>query len=99
MFKLRVLKYFMHTLNGAAFNHVYPFMDSDEVVGHIFAYSILVDIFKNDAVFDEIHLEALQLLDDIMTYIVKNDFYLIDVTGLPTSWGSRHVLDDFFRIR
>ena len=30
---------------------------------------------------------AAQLVRNIVTYIVKNNFYLIDVTGLPTTWG------------
>jgi hypothetical protein len=30
---------------------------------------------------------ALRLINDITSYIVKNNFYLIDVTGNRTTWS------------
>ena len=33
------------------------------------------------------HDSAVQLMEDIMVYIITNGFYLIDVTGKPTTWG------------
>jgi hypothetical protein len=30
---------------------------------------------------------AVKILDDLMTYIVENDFYLIDKDGKPSLWG------------
>ncbi len=57
---------------------------SDEVVGHMFAYSILAHVL-NDSV--PAKSEAIQLVVDIMTYIVENNLSLIDVTGRHTTWG------------
>jgi hypothetical protein len=57
--------------------------EREQVTGHIFAYTVLwqllpeVDVGRNASV----------LIDNIVGYIVKNGFYLIDVTGKPTSWG------------
>ena len=58
---------------------------SDEVAGHMFAYSILAKIMNGSST--ETGQQALDLISNIVYYIVSNDFYLIDVTGLPTSWG------------
>jgi hypothetical protein len=58
---------------------------SDEVVGHMFAYSIFSKAFNNSN--PEVAALAVDLINDIVTYIVENDYFLIDVTGLPTEWG------------
>lgn len=57
---------------------------SDEVVGHMFAYSILTRAINqsNPAVAD-----ATELIHNIVTYIIENNFFLIDVTGTQTRWG------------
>ena len=56
---------------------------SDEVVGHMFAYPVIMAAMPNST----IATQARQLFEDIVTYIVKNDFVLIDVTGNHTRWG------------
>eukprot|EP00050_Salpingoeca_kvevrii_P011097 m.12660 g.12660 ORF g.12660 m.12660 type:complete len:765 (-) comp3253_c0_seq1:54-2348(-) len=60
---------------------------SDEVVGHLFAYPIVSRHCSQVKEDPTLGSEALQLLDEITTYIVKNGFYLIDVTGNHTTWG------------
>lgn len=59
---------------------------SDEVTGHMFAYSIFAKIMNGSET--EYGQQALQLISNIVHYIVANDFYLIDITGQPTSWGA-----------
>ena len=59
---------------------------SDEVVGHMFAYPIVGKIMNGSQT--EVGQQALDLIYDIVYYIVSNNYYLIDVTGKPTSWGS-----------
>ena len=56
---------------------------SDEVDGHIFAYSVYYDLVADEAEKRQIA----QVVDRIMTYIVDNDFLLIDLDGEPTRWG------------
>ncbi|EGD83339.1 hypothetical protein PTSG_03947 [Salpingoeca rosetta] len=56
---------------------------SDEVVGHMFAYPAVIAAMPNTTEADD----ALQLMEDIVSYIVKNKFLLIDVTGNHTRWG------------
>lgn len=36
---------------------------------------------------DSAYAEAVEMLTNITRYIVKNGFYLIDVTGNHTTWG------------
>jgi len=58
---------------------------SDEVTGHVFAYSALLRYFANSTALRQ---EITQLLQDIATYIQGNGWFLIDpVTGQPTTWG------------
>ncbi len=57
---------------------------SDEVVGHMFAYSVFAKAMNQSG---QYAAEAAQLIHNIVTYIISNNFYLIDVTGLPTTWG------------
>jgi hypothetical protein len=56
---------------------------SDQTVGQIFALTAILELADDDAW----KARALKCLDDLMGYIVKNDFYLIDVDGHPTLWG------------
>lgn len=56
---------------------------SDQTVGQIFAMTLLAEYIDDP----EWKKRAVKILDDLMSYIVENDFYLIDVNGLPTLWG------------
>jgi hypothetical protein len=56
---------------------------SDEIVGHIFVYSIFAEIVPDKEWRDR----AITLIDDIMAHIVRNNLYLIDFDGKPTLWG------------
>jgi hypothetical protein len=56
---------------------------SDEIVGHIFVYSIFAEIVPDKEWRDR----AITLIDDIMSHIVRNNLYLIDHDGKPTLWG------------
>ncbi|MBW1945782.1 MAG: hypothetical protein JRJ51_23570, partial [Deltaproteobacteria bacterium] len=53
---------------------------SDEIVGHIFVYSIFAEVVPDIDWSDR----AITLIDDIMAHIVRNDWYLIDYDGKPT---------------
>ena len=54
---------------------------SDEVVGHFFAYIIIA------ATVPTLQAEANAAIVELVSYIVLNNFTLIDITGLPTTWG------------
>ncbi|MBN2592271.1 MAG: hypothetical protein JXA81_02100, partial [Sedimentisphaerales bacterium] len=56
---------------------------SDEIVGHIFVYSIFAELVPDKEWRDR----AITLIDDITAHIVRNDLYLIDYDGKPTLWG------------
>jgi hypothetical protein len=56
---------------------------SDEIVGHMFAYPLFHDLVATG----EMKQRARDLIDRIMTYIVDNDFLLVDLDGNPTRWG------------
>ena len=56
---------------------------SDEIVGHIFVYSIFAELVTDKEWRDR----AITLIDDITAHIVRNDLYLIDYDGRPTLWG------------
>jgi hypothetical protein len=56
---------------------------SDEIVGHIFVYSIFAETVPDKDWCDR----AITLINDIMAHIVRNDLYLIDYDGKPTLWG------------
>lgn len=56
---------------------------SDQTVGQIFALTTILELADDQAW----KSRALKCLDDLMGYIVKNDFYLIDKDGHPTLWG------------
>ena len=56
---------------------------SDEAIGHIFAFGVIAELIK----VPEIRNKAIDLIDTLMSHIVKNNFYLIDWDGKPTRWG------------
>lgn len=56
---------------------------SDEIDGHLFAYSVYYDLVADEKEKQEIA----GIVGRIMTYIVDNDFLLIDVDGERTRWG------------
>jgi len=55
---------------------------SDEAIGHIFAYSVMAELMDND-----LKDRAITLIDTLMSHIVRNDLYLVDFDGKPTTWG------------
>jgi hypothetical protein len=56
---------------------------SDEVIGHIFAFGAIAELVQVPDLKDK----AVMLIDTLMSYIVKNNLYLIDWNGEPTLWG------------
>jgi len=56
---------------------------SDELDGHLFAYSIYYDLVADEK--EKQHIA--EVVHRIMTHIVDNDFLLIDVDGQHTTWG------------
>jgi hypothetical protein len=56
---------------------------SDEIIGHIFAFGAMAELVDDPAM----KKRAVALIDTVMSYIVKNDLYLIDFDGKPTMWG------------
>jgi len=57
---------------------------SDEVDGHVFALSTAASLLPPSSPLRD---TAIDLLTKMAMYIVTNDFYLIDFTGKPTTWG------------
>lgn len=58
-------------------------VSSDQTVGQIFALTMIMEL-SDDAAWKK---RAVKYLDDLMSYIVDNDLYIIDVDGEPTLWG------------
>jgi hypothetical protein len=56
---------------------------SDEVIGHVFVFGVIAELVDNEA----LRKQAIGLLDQVMTHIVENDWYLIDFDGKHTTWG------------
>ncbi len=56
---------------------------SDEIVGHFFLYSVATDLLPNSG----LKLHIAQTTARIMDHILDHGYYLIDVTGKPTTWG------------
>ena len=56
---------------------------SDELDGHLFAYSTYYDLVADET--EKQNIAA--VVHRIMTYIVDNDFLLIDLDGQHTIWG------------
>ena len=55
---------------------------SDEAIGHIFAYGAMAELMDND-----LKDRAIVLIDTLMSHIVRNDMYMVDYDGKPTTWG------------
>ncbi len=55
---------------------------SDQTVGQFFALTQLAEIMDGD-----VRKRAITLMDKLMTNIINNDWYLLDVDGKPTLWG------------
>jgi hypothetical protein len=60
---------------------------SDEAIGHIFAFGAMAELFDDQK---ELKQRAIDLIDTLMSHIVKNDMYLVDFDGKPTTWGKWH---------
>jgi len=56
---------------------------SDEAIGHIFAFGVVAELVDHR----ETREKAIRLIDTLMGHIVKNDLYLVDYDGKPTTWG------------
>jgi hypothetical protein len=56
---------------------------SDEIVGHFFLYGVATDLLPDGALKKRIAETAARIMD----HIVGHGYYLIDVTGKPTTWG------------
>ena len=57
---------------------------SDEMTGHLFAYSNYFDLCANE----EEKKEIADVVRKIMDHILDNDFRLVDVDGKPTTWAN-----------
>ncbi|MGB5554536.1 MAG: hypothetical protein WBM83_07745, partial [Flavobacteriaceae bacterium] len=55
---------------------------SDEAIGHIFAYGVMAELMDND-----LKERAITLIDTLMNHVVRNDLYMVDYDGKPTTWG------------
>jgi len=55
---------------------------SDQTVGQMFTLTLVAELMDGD-----IKKRAVTLMDQLMTNIINNDWYLIDVDGKPTLWG------------
>ena len=55
---------------------------SDEAIGHIFAYGVMAELMDN-----ELKDRAITLIDTLMSHVVRNDLYMVDYDGKPTTWG------------
>jgi len=55
---------------------------SDQTVGQMFALTLLAQNLDG-----EVKQKAITLMDQLMTNIIENDWYLIDFDGKPTLWG------------
>jgi hypothetical protein len=64
---------------------------SDEIVGHFFLYSIATDLLPDAALKKRIAGTTARIMD----HILDHGYYLIDVTGKPTTWGRWS--PDYFR--
>ncbi len=56
---------------------------SDEAIGHIFAFGAMAELIDDE----DLKGRAITLIDTLMSHIVKNDMYLVDFDGEPTTWG------------
>ncbi|MES2798345.1 MAG: hypothetical protein V4683_20415 [Bacteroidota bacterium] len=56
---------------------------SDEAIGHVFAFGAMAEIIADPV----IKKRAITLIDTLVGHIVKNNYYMIDYDGKPTTWG------------
>ena len=56
---------------------------SDQTVGQVFAMTLIAEYIDDP----DWKKRAVSILDDLMTYIVENDFNLVDKNGKPSLWG------------
>jgi len=56
---------------------------SDEAIGHIFAFGAIAELVD----VPELKSKAVELIDTLMSHILKNNYYMIDWDGQPTRWG------------
>lgn len=56
---------------------------SDQTVGQIFGLTTVLELSDDEA----LKARALKCLDNLMSYIVDNNLYIIDIDGQPTMWG------------
>lgn len=56
---------------------------SDEIVGHFFLYGVATDLLLDGELKKRIAETAARIMD----HITDHGYYLIDVTGKPTTWG------------
>jgi hypothetical protein len=57
---------------------------SDEIVGHFFLYSVASDLLDDAPLKQRIAQTAARIMD----HILDHGYYLIEVTGKPTTWAS-----------
>ncbi|GAB3961536.1 hypothetical protein GCM10028805_60710 [Spirosoma harenae] len=55
---------------------------SDQTVGQMFSLTLLAELLDGD-----VKKRAIGLIDSLMTNIIRNDWYLLDVDGKPTLWA------------
>ena len=56
---------------------------SDEAIGHIFAFGAMAELIDDE----DMKSRAITLIDTLMSHIVKNDMYMVDYDGKPTTWA------------
>ena len=56
---------------------------SDEIVGHFFLYGVATDLLPDSDLKRRIRATAAR----IMSRIIDNGYYLVDLNGKPTTWG------------
>ena len=64
---------------------------SDEIVGHFFLYNVATDLLPDVDLKQRIAATTARIMD----HILDHGYYLIDVTGKPTTWGRWS--PDYFR--
>ena len=56
---------------------------SDQTVGQIFAMTLIAEYIDDE----DWRKRAVKILDDLMSYIVENDYCLVDYNGMPSLWS------------
>ncbi len=56
---------------------------SDEAIGHIFAFGAIAELVDEQELKDK----AIALIDTFMSTVLKNEHYMVDWNGEPTTWG------------